>query len=96
MPPGLVDESSLVIAAAVPSFRWDERISRLKVGSFPSEGHTWPAANHETGEVRQHFTSGLWSLFHILSVSQAPKKKEPYVIMEGIHTFVDNFFRCLD
>lgn len=40
-----------------------------------------------------HLTSGLWSLFHALSLSSAPMRQQPYAIMESIHSFVDNFFR---
>lgn len=76
--------------------RWDSRIDNLKIGSFaPVQEFNWPAANIEKGTEREknHFTNGLWTLFHVLSVSQAPSRQSPYDIMEGIYSFVTNFFR---
>lgn len=77
-------------------FRWDKRISKLHIGKFaPAEESNWPAANIERGTEPHavHFTSGLWSLFHMLSVSSAPMRLQPDEIMEGIHSFVEYFFR---
>lgn len=56
----------------------------------------WPAANYETGTERHanHYLAGLWAMFHVLSVSKSPTRQKPYEIMEGILSFVDNFFRC--
>eukprot|EP00752_Nemacystus_decipiens_P001761 g1702.t1 len=77
--------------------RWDKRIATFQVGHFPpSEEDNWPAANFETESDPNpnNYSSGLWSLFHALSVSSAPMKQSPHAIMEGIHSFVFNFFRC--
>ncbi|CAM9355093.1 unnamed protein product [Ectocarpus sp. 12 AP-2014] len=77
--------------------RWDKRIGNFHIGSFaPGKGDNWPAANIERGTETyvSHYTSGLWSLFHLLSVSEAPMRQNPYAVMEGIASFVDNFFRC--
>lgn len=67
----------------------------MKIGRFEArDSLSWPAAALETGNSGSyHFTSGLWALFHILSVSQVQSKQEPYAIMEGIKLFVENFFR---
>lgn len=73
------------------------RVDELKIGSFvPVEENNWPSANIERGTERGvlHYTNGLWTLFHVLSVSQAPSRQKPYDIMEGVHSFVGNFFRC--
>ncbi|CAM9711322.1 unnamed protein product [Pylaiella littoralis] len=79
--------------------RWDKRIANLHIGSFaPGKWDIWPAANIENGTPAKehviHYTSGLWSLLHALSVSSAPMRRHPYAVMEGIHSFVENFFRC--
>ena len=65
--------------------------------SFTKEVN-WPAANIETGTKQgtNHFTNGLWALFHALSVSSAPSRQKPYDIMEGISSFVGDFFRYFD
>jgi len=74
--------------------RWDKRIQNLHIGRFAPGSDNWPAANIETGtKNEQHYTSGLWALLHALSVSTAPGRQDPYAIMEGIHSFVANFFR---
>lgn len=77
-------------------FRWDKRIANFHIGSFaPGKDDNWPAANIERGTETyvSHYTSGLWSLLHLLSVSEAPMRQNPYAVMEGIASFVDNFFR---
>eukprot|EP00903_Cladosiphon_okamuranus_P005345 g5341.t1 len=77
--------------------RWDKRMAVLEIGRFPPTGkENWPAANIETKSDPYviNYSSGLWSLFHALSVSSAPMRQSPDVIMEGIHSFVNNFFRC--
>lgn len=79
-----------------PICRWDSRINNLDIGFFAlTKDATWPAAILETKSERNvnHFTSGLWSLFHVLSVSTAPMRQKPYVVMEGILSVVENFFR---
>lgn len=57
----------------------------------------WPAANLETGSIPYsvQYTSGLWALFHVLSISESPTRQKPYEVMVGIHSFVKNFFRCV-
>lgn len=71
-------------------------MEKLKIGRFgPSERMSWPAAAREkrTALRMNHFTSGLWAMFHVLSVSKAPTRPNPYAIMEGIHSFAANFLR---
>lgn len=78
------------------SSRWDRRIQNFQIGSFVLEEEpNWRGANMQTGTEAHvnHLTSGLWALFHALSLSSAPMRQQPYAIMEGIHSFVDNFFR---
>ncbi|CAM9576869.1 unnamed protein product [Scytosiphon promiscuus] len=77
--------------------RWDKRIGNFDIGPYaPTKEDNWPAANIERGTEAgvPNYTSGLWSLFHALSVSSAPMRQHPYAVMEGIRSFVDNFFRC--
>lgn len=61
----------------------------------PDNPANWPAANRETGSdpYSVKYTAGLWALFHALSVSEAPTRQQPHEIMDGIHSFVSNFFR---
>ena len=87
---------SLLLSSLAFRGRWDKRIASLHIGNFPpSEEDNWPAANIETGSDKfvNNYNSGLWSLFHALSVSSAPMRQTPYAIMEGIHSFVFHFFR---
>ncbi|CAM9676507.1 unnamed protein product, partial [Hapterophycus canaliculatus] len=77
--------------------RWEKRIETFHIGPLaPSKEDNWPAANIERGTETGvlNFTSGLWSLFHVLSVSSAPMRQNSYAVMEGIRSFVENFFRC--
>lgn len=71
-------------------------MANFQIGSFPTtKTFNWPAANIEAGTKygAMHFPSGLWSLFHILSVSTSPTRQNPYSIMEGIYAVVEGFFR---
>lgn len=75
---------------------WDKRIQNLQIGSYVLEEESnWRGANMQTGteDYVNHLTSGLWSLFHALSLSSAPMRQQPHAVMEGIHSFVENFFR---
>jgi hypothetical protein len=40
------------------------------------------------------YSSGLWELFHMLSVSRAPRALPAAALAEAIGTFVDAFFNC--
>ncbi|KAG5192127.1 hypothetical protein JKP88DRAFT_294110 [Tribonema minus] len=57
----------------------------------------WPAAAHETGRDLHslvNYSSGLWSLFHVLTLSPARGAARAQETQAAIRTFVDRFFGC--
>lgn len=69
--------------------RWNKRQSRLWIGNNSPPGSIEDFLNSEM----KHFTPGLWSMLHALSVSQAPHRKSHHEVMTGIREFVAEFFR---
>jgi Erv1 / Alr family len=59
----------------------------------------WPAAAQEiagrtVNDSAASYSSGLWELFHMLSVSRAPRALPAAALAEAVRTFVDAFFNC--